>query len=311
MRKLLTVFSFIFFFVPICFSQNKTLQERLGYPKDSKLLIIHADDIGVSQSENAASISAMEKGSVTSGSIMVPCPWVGDIAAYSRTHPKSDLGLHLTLTSEWKYYRWGTVSPLSQTSSLVNKNGFLYNDTDSLYMKGNAQEVEKEIRAQIEKARQFGIDPTHFDAHMGCMFGSPEYLSILIKLGREYKVPVLLNKVAFKFLYNIDLDKFISDKEVVVDNVFMAQPSDFKNGMVKYYTGILNNLKPGLNCILLHAAFDNPEMQAVTIDHPDYGAAWRQQDYNFFTSEECRKLLKQNNIIPVTWREIRDKLIRN
>jgi chitin disaccharide deacetylase len=310
MRKLFFTFGSMFLFVLVSFGQNKTIQERLGYPKDSKLIIIHADDIGVSQSENAASISAMEKGSVTSGSIMVPCPWMGDIAAYARSHPKADLGLHLTLTSEWKNYRWGTVSPLAQTSSLVNKNGFLYNDTDSLYMKGKAQEVEKEIRSQIERAIQFGIDPTHFDAHMGCMFGSPEYLSILIKLGREYKVPVLLNKVAFKFLYNIDLDKFISDKEVVVDNVFMAQPSDFKNGMVNYYTAVLNNLKPGLNCILLHAAFDNAEMQAVTIDHPDYGAAWRQQDYNFFTSEACRKLLQQNNIIPVTWREIRDKLIR-
>jgi chitin disaccharide deacetylase len=311
MRKLFSVFTYVFLFTLVCHSQNKSIQEKLGYSKDSKLLIIHADDIGVSQSENAASINAMEKGSVTSGSIMVPCPWMGDIAAYARSHPKADFGLHLTLTSEWKWYKWGTVSPLVQTSSLVNKNGFLYNDTDSLYLKGNTQEVEKEIRAQIERAKQFGIDPTHFDAHMGCMFGSPQYLTILIKLGREYKVPVLLNKVAFKLLYNIDLDKYISDKEVVVDNVYMAQPGDYKNGMAKFYTALLNNLKPGLNCILLHAALDNAEMQAVTIDHPDYGAAWRQQDYNFFTSEECRKLLLQNNIIPVTWREIRDKLIRN
>ncbi len=293
------------------FCQTKSIQERLGYSKDTKLLIIHADDMGVSQSENAASISAMEKGSVSSGSIMVPCPWMGDIASYARTHPKADLGLHLTLTSEWKYYKWGTVTPAPQALSLLNKNGFFYNDLDSLYKFGKPADVEKEIRAQIERAKQFGIDPTHFDAHMGCMFGSPEYLSILIKLSHEYKVPVLLNRIAFKFLYQIDLDKFISDKDVLVDNVFMAQPDDFKNGMDKFYTGILTNLKPGLNCILLHAAFDNPEMQAVTIDHPDYGAAWRQADYNFFTGEHCRQLLAEQKIQLVTWKEIRDKLIRN
>ena len=104
-------------------AQQKNIAERLGYPKNTKLLIVHADDLGVSQSENAASIYAMEKGSVSSGSIMVPCPWMGDMAAWARTHPKADLGLHLTLTSEWKYYKWGTVAPAAQAGSLLNPQG--------------------------------------------------------------------------------------------------------------------------------------------------------------------------------------------
>jgi predicted glycoside hydrolase/deacetylase ChbG (UPF0249 family) len=267
--------------------------------------------MGVSQSENAASIYAMEKGSVKSGSIMMPCPWVGDIAAYARSHPNADLGLHLTLTSEWKYYKWGTVTPVNQATSLVNTSGFLFSDTDSLYKKAKPEEIEKEIRAQIEKAKQFGIDPTHFDSHMGSLFIAPQYLQLLIKLGREYKVPVLLNTEAFKLLYHIDLGKYISDKEVVTDKVFMAQPGDFKNGMSAYYTGVLKSLQQGLSIILLHAAYDNAEMQAVTIDHPDYGAAWRQADFNFFTSAECSVLLEQQKIKVITWKEIRDKLFRN
>ncbi len=292
-------------------AQQKNIAERLGYPKNAKLLIVHADDLGVSQSENAASIYAMEKGSVSSGSIMIPCPWMGDMAAWARSHPKADLGLHLTLTSEWKYYKWGTVASAAQTSSLVNPQGFLYSATDSFYMHARLEEVEKEIRAQVERAKMFGIDPTHFDSHMGCLFTSPDYLQLLIQLGREYKVPVLLNAAAFKAMFNIDLGKYVSDKEVVLDNVFMAQPGDFKKGMNAFYTGVLNNLQPGLNCILLHAAYDNPEMKAVTIDHPDYGAAWRQADFDFFTSAACRNLLAQQHIQLITWREIRDKLIRN
>jgi chitin disaccharide deacetylase len=301
-------------FILLLFSaiaQQKTIQERLGYSKDTKLLIIHADDIGVSQSENAASIYAMEKGSVSSGSIMVPCPWMGDIAVYARSHPNVDLGLHLTLTSEWKNYKWGPVTPVNQVSSLANTNGYLYSTTDSLYMHARPEEVEKEIRAQIERAKLFGIDPTHFDAHMGCLFGTPEYIQLLIKMGREYKVPVLLNREAFKLVFNIDISKYISDKEVLVDKLFMAQPNDYKNGMSNYYTAIFKSLQPGLSCILLHAAYENPEMQAVTIDHPDYGAAWRQADFNFFTSAGCRDLLQQQKIKVISWKEIRDKLFRN
>ncbi|MEP7110249.1 MAG: polysaccharide deacetylase family protein [Ferruginibacter sp.] len=292
-------------------AQQKTIQERLGYSLDTKLLIIHADDIGVSQSENAASIYAMEKGSVSSGSIMIPCPWMGDIADYARSHPNADLGLHLTLTSEWKNYKWGTVTPVTQAGTLVNKNGFLYSVVDSLAMYARPEEVEKEIRAQVEKAKRFGIDPTHFDAHMGCLFVNPEWLQLLIRMGREYKVPVLLNTEAFKAVFNIDLSKYISDKEVLVDKLFMAQPADYKNGMGNFYTAIFRSLQPGLSCILLHAAYDNPEMQAITIDHPDYGAAWRQADFNFFTSPECRNLLQEQKIKVITWKEIRDKLFRN
>src|SRR6185295_7267511 len=98
---------------------QQTLAERLGYPKDTKLLIIHSDDLGVSHSENEASTMAMEKGSVSSASIMVPTPWFSEIAAYAAVHPKSDFGLHLTLTSEWKYYKWGSLS--GEVHGLNNK----------------------------------------------------------------------------------------------------------------------------------------------------------------------------------------------
>ena len=124
-----------------------TLQERLGYKKETKLLILHADDLGVSHSENKASIYALEKGSVRSASIMVPCPWFPEIAAYAVAHPNADLGLHLTLTSEWKYMKWKPVANSSEVPQLMNEEGFMYSGVDSVVMLGNAKEVEAELRA--------------------------------------------------------------------------------------------------------------------------------------------------------------------
>lgn len=289
---------------------QQTTQEKLGYSKDTKLLIIHADDLGVSHSENEATILAMEKGSVSSASIMVPTPWFSEIAAYASAHPKADFGLHLTLTSEWKFYKWGSLAGAATVPGLTNKNGFLYASVDSVYRAAKIQEVEKELRTQIEKAKNFGVDFTHFDSHMAACYGNADYLKVLLKLGREYKVPVMLNKSGPRSAFNVDLDSFVLDKDVRLDYIYSASPDDYKNGMEKYYTQLLTSLKPGLGIVIIHTAYDDKEMQAITVDHPEWGANWRQHDFNFFTSEACKKILKDQNIKLVTWREVRDKLLR-
>jgi predicted glycoside hydrolase/deacetylase ChbG (UPF0249 family) len=203
-------------FLPVFVTHaQKTLQEKLGFSKDSKLLILHADDLGMSHSENSATIYGMEHGSINSASIMVPTPWFSEIAAYARAHPMADLGLHLTLTSEWSYLKWGPVASKSEVPGLVNKNGFLFSSVDSVHRSATTAEVEKELRAQIEKAKQFGVDFTHLDSHMGTIFGKAEFLKVLIKLGREYKVPVLLSKSGFGAAFGVDIDPMITDKDVV------------------------------------------------------------------------------------------------
>ena len=287
---------------------QKTLQERLGYSKDAKLLILHADDLGMSHSENAATFSGMEHGSISSASIMMPTPWISEAANYQHQHPVADLGLHLTLTSEWNYLKWGSVA--SNVPGLLNKNGFLFSSVDSVYRSATAAEVEKELRAQIEKAKSLGIDITHLDSHMGTLFGRPDYLKVFIKLGREYKVPVLLCKPIFKLAFHVDLDSLTTDKDITIDMIYMAYPQDYKNGMENFYTGVLRSLKPGVSEIIFHAAYNDSEMQAAAIDHPDYGAEWRQADFKFFSSDKCKTVLKEQNIELITWREIRDKLVR-
>ncbi|HEY8936327.1 MAG TPA: polysaccharide deacetylase family protein [Cyclobacteriaceae bacterium] len=288
-------------------AQQKSIQERLGYPKETKLLIIHADDLGVSHSENTASFYALEKGSVTSASMMVPCPWFLEVAAYAKSHPLADLGLHLTLTSEWKLYKWGPVS--TNQNHMVDDRGFFNDNVEALVKNASPADVEKELRSQIELALKAGVKPTHFDAHMGCVFSTADYLQILIKLGREYKVPVLLNREAEQYVFHVDIDKYITDQDILVDKIVMASPEDFKKGIADFYSNTLQTLQPGLNCLLLHAAYDNDEMKAITVEHPDYGAAWRQADFNFFTSDACKKLIADKNIKLITWKEIKDKLV--
>lgn len=288
---------------------QQTLAEKLGYPKDAKLLIIHADDLGVSHSENAASTHAMEKGSVSSASIMVPCPWFGEIANYSVNNPKADLGLHITLTAEWKYYKWGPVTPDHLVPGLVNKQGFLYSSVDSVRRSATAAEVEEETRNQVKRALQFGIDVTHLDSHMGTVFSSIDFLKAYMKVGREFNIPVFIPR-PLQGMLGVKFDSMITDKDVLVDHIVSAGPQNFKTGFPAFYTNALKNLQPGLTYLIIHTAYDNDEMKAVTAGIVDWGSGWRQEDYNFFTSAECERLLKENNIYKVTWREIRDKITR-
>ena len=284
-----------------CVAQKPTLAERLDHSKDAKLLIIHADDLGVSHSENSASIAAFEKGIVNSGSIMVPCPWFPEIAAYSVEHPEADLGLHLTLTAEWETYKWRPVSPNAEVPGLVNEKGFLYDNCQDVVLKASVEEVEKEIRAQIERALAFGVHVSHLDSHMGCLF-NPKFFETYLKVGREYNLPVLLLFSGLQQFPN--MAEKIQSSDILIQDVFMAYPEQAAKGMEEFYTNVLRNLPVGVSQILIHIAYDDAEMQAVTINHPDYGAAWRQKDFDFFTSETCRKILEEENIQLVTWREI-------
>ena len=308
MKKILTVLLATIFSIAI-YSQKKNLAERLGYPKDAKLVIIHSDDLGVSHSENAASITAMEKGSVSSASIMVPCPWLSESASYARSHPQADLGLHITLTCEYQYYKWGPVTSKDKVPGLINKNGYFYSSVDSVIQYASTAEVEQEIRNQVIKGKQMGIDPTHLDVHMGTTLSSLDFFKAYLKVGHEYKIPVLITSF-FQPSLKKKMDSLLTDKDVVVDNILSGMPGDFKTGFPAFYTNGIKNLKPGLTYVIIHTAYDNDEMRALKGDNPDWGAAWRQAEFNFFTSPECAKVIKENNVYVITWKEIRDKITR-
>jgi len=229
-------------YLSIAFGQNGSIAKRLGYSSDAKLLILHADDLGMAHSENIASIYGLENSLVNSASIMVPCPWFPEIADYASKNTKVDFGLHLTLTSEWKYYKWGPVTSKDSVKGLVNKNGYFYSQVDSLVSKANKNEVFLELSNQVKKALTAGIDVTHLDTHMRAAMGSVNLLEAYIKVGKKYNLPVFLHK-NLKALNNPNIQKLLGENDIIIDYTHTASPKDFKEGMAQYYTKVLNNLK--------------------------------------------------------------------
>jgi predicted glycoside hydrolase/deacetylase ChbG (UPF0249 family) len=307
MRPCQYVLAILLFLSPLTKArgQAKTIAERLGYPADSKLLIVHADDLAVAHSEDAASFDALDKNAVTSASIMVPCPWLTEVADYAKTHPDADLGLHLTVTSEWKTYRWGPVESKDKVPSLLDPSGYLWPETGPAAEHLKADEVEREIRAQIERAMAVGIHPTHLDSHMGVLFSRPDLFAVYVKVAREYKLPFLAlrSSSAPKELLSV-----LSDKDLILDSIVIAGPNVASAGWTTFYSDAIKNLKPGVTEIIVHLGHDDAELQAVAVDHPDYGAAWRQRDYDAVTSPDFKKTLQENHVILIKWKDLKQFL---
>jgi predicted glycoside hydrolase/deacetylase ChbG (UPF0249 family) len=287
------------------YAQGKTIAERLGYPADSKLLIIHADDLAVAHSEDAASFDALDRHAVTSASIMVPCPWLTEVADYAKAHPDADLGLHLTLTAEWKTYRWGPVESKDKVPSLLDASGYLWPDVEPAVRNLKAEEVEREIRAQIQHAIAMGIHPTHVDSHMGTLFARPDLFAVYVKVAHEYKLPFL---AALTPDAPQELRSLLSDKDVILDSAVIAGPQVSVANWKAFYINAIKNLKPGVTEIIVHLGHDDAELQAVTVDHADYGAAWRQRDYDAVTSPEFKKAINENHVILIGWKDLKKLL---
>ena len=306
LRKLLGVVLLLLSTPAALRAQTKTVAERLSYPADAKLLIVHADDLAVAHSVDAASFDALDKGGVSSASIMVPCPWLNEVAAYAKEHPNADLGLHLTLTSEWKIYRWGPVEAKDKVASLLDPSGNLWPETGPAAQSIKAEEAGREIRAQVERAIAAGIHPTHLDSHMGVLFARPDLFAAYVKVAHEYHLPFLAVRVADE---RAKLLSLLSEKDPVVDSIVMADPTVHATQWKEFYGNAIKNLKPGLSELIVHLGHDDAELQAVTLDHPDFGSAWRQRDYDFVTSSEFKKALAENHIVLIQWRDLQ-KLLR-
>jgi chitin disaccharide deacetylase len=306
MKRLLLLSIFVAFGSEIAFSQS--LAEKLGYSKNDKLLIIHGDDVGVSHSQNQATFEALKKGLVTSTSMMVPPGWSAEVGEMAKEMPGADIGIHITLTNEWMNFNWGPEAGKTAVPGLANEKGHMYPDCSQVTINASPEEVEKEIRAQIKTANAMGITPTHLDSHMGCVFfGRPEYLQVYLKIAQELKIPAMINTQMMEGLIKPNAAMFTGidlNKIPVIDQVIMANPEDYLAGMDSLYTKSLNELMPGVHVLLVHLAFDDVEMNAVTKDHDTYHAPWRQADYDFFTSEKAKALIEKNNIKLITWREV-------
>jgi len=280
----------------------QTLADRLGYPPGTKLVIIHADDLAETHAVNAAAIKALEAGAVNSASIMVPCPWFPEMADYAKTHPDADLGLHLTLTAERVYYRWGPAAPRDRVPTLVDNNGYFHHDWDQ-HPSINPKDVETELRAQIERALAMGVHPTHLDSHQyRLIMNGKEIFEVMVRVAHDYHLPIFVTKDWFA--EHPYLETSVGPKDIVLDHTVTIEPSVTPDKWDDFYLTALKNLQPGVTEFVIHPGFADEELRAATRERDTWGAAWRQRDYDFFTSDKFRRTLADEHIQVVTWREL-------
>ncbi|MGA2811451.1 MAG: polysaccharide deacetylase family protein [Candidatus Acidiferrum sp.] len=303
LRWLLLAVLLLHLVAPLCAqttgSDAKTIAERLGYPGNAKLLVIHADDFGMTHSVDAAIEEALENHWVSSASILVPCPWFPEVAQWAKAHPDADLGIHLALNSEWTTYRWGPVSAQPRDSSLRDPDGYLPLTSEYVNAHAKMPEVEAELHAQVDKAKAAGIRISHLDTHMGSLAGSEDLFRVYVGMSRAYHTPLLVSR-EFN-LYHTQLDP----GTIVLDSVLQIAPGVPKGEWLSAYEKMLRPLAPGIYELIVHLAHNDSDIQAATADHPDWGAQWRQNDFDLVRSAEFQQFLKAQGFILISWSDLR------
>jgi predicted glycoside hydrolase/deacetylase ChbG (UPF0249 family) len=290
------------FFTFCAETSAQNLAERLGYAAGTKLIIVHADDLGETHAVNAAAIKALEAGAVNSASQMVPCPWFPEVADYAKSHPDVDFRLHLTLTSERVYYRWGPAAPRDKVPSLVDANGYFHHDWEQ-HSQINPQEVEIELRAQIERALAMGVRPTHLDSHQyRLIMNGKDLFEAFLRVAHDYKLPMFVTKDWFA--QHPYLQSSLGPTDMVLDHTVTIDPDVAADKWADFYIAALKNLQPGVTEFVIHPGFDDEELRAATRERATWGAEWRQRDYDFFTSAQFRQILTQEKIQLITWRKL-------
>jgi chitin disaccharide deacetylase len=291
----------------------KTLAERLGFSPDARVAIIHADDVGMTHSHNLGFFEVSETGSVTSGSVMVPGPWFPEVVEWARGREGVDLGVHLCLNSEYSGLRWRPLSG-SRVPSLMDREGYFLASPAEALERVDPEEVRIELRAQIDRAQDAGIDVTHLDAHMGTVMMQPLF-PVYLSLGREYHLPLFFPRPSRALLEEVGradmigsldtvLAEFDSSGVLMVDHVELRSLSFDPDRAEEHYRQVFSELRPGVTHLLLHPATGDEELRAILPD------AWRlrEAERRVFARPEMRRWLDEAGIRRIGYRPLRDLL---
>lgn len=283
---------------------DTTTAERMGYPAEARLLIINADDFGMCHDENEATIIGLTEGLFTSSTIMTPCPWFEEAAEFARNTPKADLGVHLTLNSEWARYKWGPVLGSMEVPSLTDDHGYLWVDVRSVLAHDRLDEVEIELEAQIEKAIAAGVDVTHLDCHMYALHLRADYHRVYLKLAMDFRLPIRINpRPMMRQLGMGEILHALDINSIFYPDHFLHHGPRNGDETEAYWTGIIRNLEPGISEIYCHPALARGELKACARDWQQ-----RQRDFEYFTSEKTRELIKDEGIQLIGYRALRDAM---
>ncbi len=288
-----------------------SLAERLGFAATDRLAIVHCDDIAMCHAANAGAFEALANGPATCGSIMVPCPWFEEAAERARANPGFDLGVHLTLNAEWANYRWGPVAPRDRVPSLLDAQGCLPRTVAEVVKSARPEEVELELRAQIERALGAGIDVTHLDSHMGTVF-FPPFLSIYARLARDYRLPVLAVRpdpalLAARGLAGAqkvfsELVDLLERTGVPILDAFDADSLGFAPGEgLAHNERRIERLSSGVTYVICHPARAGAELDAAAGD----SAHARDFERSFYGGASGRQALERAGVGTVGMRAVR------
>ncbi len=285
-------------------ADQRSLAERLGYKATDKILIVNGDDAGMCHPANQATIQCLEKGMMRSATIMVPCPWFPEIAAYAKEHPDKGFGVHLCHTSEWNKYRWGPVASRDKVPGLIDPQGYLWSGVEEVYAHATPQEALIEGRAQIQRALAAGVNVTHLDSHMGTLQLDPRFVETYLQLAVEFDLPLRMasRETLTRFGFPQLRDMFAAKGIVFPDFFVYDELKDEKQDVRGFWLNIVKNLKPGVTELYIHAALPTEEMKAIT-------GSWstRAQEFEVFTNdEEMKKLVADQGIILIGYRPLRD-----
>ena len=269
---------------------------------NKKYLIIHADDAGMCWSENKATQKGLLEGSISSTSLMVPCPWFYEMAQFCLKQPEIDYGIHLTLTGEWKSYPFRPISPPEQIPSLVNEAGYFYPKRAVIKDQAVLDEVYLELKNQIDYALSLGLKPTHLDSHMYTLGVRQDLIDLYQELGKTYNLPIVLSKKLISHA-GASPSSFTLPNNGCWESIYMGSFKEFETiGLAQYYDQVLDSITDGFSLLLIHPAEMSTELEQITVDHPNFGAEWRAADAAYFTSAHCIRKLKENNIKLIDFR---------
>jgi predicted glycoside hydrolase/deacetylase ChbG (UPF0249 family) len=269
-----------------------SLAERLGYAPDAKLLIINCDDLGSSRSANVAVYEALRDGVATSSTLMVPCPWARDAAAMYRGE---DVGVHLTLNSEWETYRWG---PITHSPSLLDGDGGFPRTVQDAWDHADIDEVRRECRTQIERAIVWGFDVSHLDSHMGTLQLRADFFDVYLELAVDFDLPLRMPGASAEHAIGFPFRRLASEEGIVFTDHFVQCPVGARRRIEK----TLFDLRPGVTEVLLHPAIESDELRS---SHPDWAS--RVEDHAYLTNDPSfRDLVDRAGAILIGFRELRD-----
>lgn len=287
-----------------------TNAEKLGFPSGSKVILLHCDDAGMCDEANIAVRNYFQNGDIRSAAVMVPCAYAMELVEWAKTQDSPDLGVHLTLTSEWKTWRWGPVSDPSEVPGLIDPEGKMWRDVPEVVMHASPEEVETEVRAQINKVIGAGFTPTHIDTHMGTLYGTPEYLKVFLNIAQEFKIPanaIDLSDPAIAdnfrkegYPITTDVVELLNEYSLPkLDNFSSVPDGDTYENKRDNFFELINSLKPGLTEIIFHPSVETENLKTIT-------GSWQQRvwEAQLFSDPVVKEFFENNGIIITTWRDV-------